>query len=394
MNMIWISQEFQYNREMGTIGFTSRNEILHSLNKLGNFVLLITGASLKNVLRRSKLLDYPRVVYLPMYLFPFLTTITFQFALLISFPFLLLKYRARIIISDYFSVFTLSPFLLLKKIGLLKTSFILDIRTLAVDTKGLHGKITNTRFKYSLLFAKVFFDGITVITPAMKRYIVENLQFEEENIGIWSSGVNYKKFSTANSRRDEFGWSDKFIVMYHGTFSPNRGLQEVIRAFCVLKNECPDTRLIMLGDGIGRREFNKLVSDCQLEDYVYILGPISYEDIPDYVASVDIGIIPLPDIDWWNTSSPMKLFEYLAAGKPVILSPIEAHKNVIRDHPIAYYLADVTEQEIAKGIKYLYDRRQNLESTGKTGQDLVKDQYTWDAQAERLSEFVYYILNN
>ena len=98
MNMIWISQEFQYNREMGTIGFTSRNEILHSLNKLGNFVLLITGASLKNVLSRSKLLDYPRVVYLPMYLFPFLTTITFKFALLISFPFLLLKNRARIII--------------------------------------------------------------------------------------------------------------------------------------------------------------------------------------------------------------------------------------------------------------------------------------------------------
>ena len=112
--MIWISQEYQRNPEKGTIGFTSRYEILQSLAKLGYIVLLVTGASLKNVISRSKLLDYPLVVYLPMYLFPFLTTITFQFALLSSLPFLLFKYRARIIISDYFSVFTLTPFLLIR----------------------------------------------------------------------------------------------------------------------------------------------------------------------------------------------------------------------------------------------------------------------------------------
>jgi glycosyltransferase involved in cell wall biosynthesis len=181
--------------------------------------------------------------------------------------------------------------------------------------------------------------------------------------------------------------------MYHGTFSPNRGLQEVIRAFCVLKNKCPDARFIMLGDGIGRSKFIELVSDCQLEDYVYILGPVSYVDIPGFVASVDVGIIPLPDIDWWNTSSPMKLFEYLAAGKPVLLSPIRAHQDVLRDHPTAYYLADVTEQEIVKGITCLYRQRYDLESKGKAGQDLVKERYTWDAQAERLLEFLYYILN-
>ncbi len=232
-----------------------------------------------------------------------------------------------------------------------------------------------------------------MITPALKRYIVENFQYNEKDIGIWSSGVNYKKFSAAISRRDDLGWSDKFIVMYHGTFSPNRGLQEVIRAFCILKNECPEARFILLGDGIGRRRFIELISDCQLENYVYIMGPVSYEDIPDYVASTDIGIIPLPDIDWWNTSSPMKLFEYLAAGKPVVLSSIEAHKNVIQDNTIAYYLDDASAAEIVKGIMYFYDRRCDLESIGTMGQDLVKDQYTWDAQAERLLEYLNHILN-
>ena len=113
-----------------------------------------------------------------------------------------------------------------------------------------------------------------MITPALKRYIVENFQYDEKDIGIWSSGVNYQKFSTAISRRDDLGWSDKFIVMYHGTFSPNRGLQEVIRAFCILKNECPEARFILLGDGIGRRRFIELISDCQLENYVYIMGPV------------------------------------------------------------------------------------------------------------------------
>ena len=48
----------------------------------------------------------------------------------------------------------------------------------------------------------------------------------------------------------------------------------------------------------------------------------------------------------------------------------------------------------AKGIKYFYNRQDDLKLIGKIGQDLVKDQYTWDAQAEKLLEYLNHILDN
>ena len=58
---------------------------------------------------------------------------------------------------------------------------------------------------------------------------------------------------------------------------------------------------------------------------------VDYEDVPKYISMSDVAIIPLPDMHYWRSQSPLKLLEYLAMTKTVIISDIPAHRAVIGD---------------------------------------------------------------
>lgn len=356
--------------------------------QLGHNVCVVVGSSLSGILRRSELIPQARVIYLPMLRHPFLTTLSFQVALTLLLPFVVPRIRPDAMIVDYFSVLSVIPWVLMRRLGLLRTSLILDLRTLPVDVKGWHGWISNRRFDWSLAFAKQFMDGITMITPKMRDDLSKRFGIPCERIGVWESGVNVDMFQAACSRRNELGWADKFVVLYHGTLSPNRGLQAVVAAFAELRTEYPDILLCLLGAGAAKTELEALVKQLGLEQVVVIHPPVPYAEIADHIASADVGIIPLPDIEWWNTSSPLKLMEYLAVGKPVIVSRIAAHTAVLRESECAFYLRDVSPVSIMEGILHFYHRRDDFLRWGNTGRDLVRERFSWKRQAERLLDYI------
>jgi glycosyltransferase involved in cell wall biosynthesis len=371
------------------IGLTSQVEMPRQIAQLGHKVYLVVGSPPSAILRRSDLIPQARVIYLPMLNHPFLTTLSFQSLLVLLLPFCLLRSAPDAVIVDYFSTFSIIPWVLLRRLGLLRTSFILDLRTLPVDVKGWHGWISNRRFDWSLEFAKQFMDGITMITPKMRDDLSTRFGIPPEGIGVWESGVNVEKFQAARSHRNELGWADKFVVLYHGTLSPNRGLQATVAAFAELRPEYPDVLLCLLGAGAAKAELEALVRQLGLEQVVVIHPPVPYAEIPDHIASADVGIIPLPDIEWWNTSSPLKLMEYLAVGKPVIVSRIAAHTAVLRECECAFYLQYVSPVSIAEGILHFYQRKQDLARWGNMGRDLVRERFSWKRQAERLLDYIF-----
>jgi glycosyltransferase involved in cell wall biosynthesis len=351
-------------------------------------VRVILGMSPLGLLRRVAPIRGADVIYLPMVNRPFLTTLTFQLSLTLLLPIVLLCFAPDVVMVDYCSVPFILPWVLLRRLGLFRCSFVLDVRTLPVDTRGWRGWISNRRFDLSLWLAKRFMDGMTVITSEMRNTLVKRFSIAPSWVGVWESGVDVEKFQEARNRREELGWADKFVVMYHGTFSPNRGLQDAIAAFVSLAEEYPDLRLCLLGAGEALPELQALVKRLGLEDVVMIHPPVPYAEVADYIASADVGIVPLPDIEWWRTSSPLKLMEYLAAGKPVIVSRIAAHTAVLGDCPCACYLDRVSPEAIADGVRYFYGRRSELARLGSFGQQIVIQRYSWAAQARKLVDYL------
>jgi glycosyltransferase involved in cell wall biosynthesis len=100
-----------------------------------------------------------------------------------------------------------------------------------------------------------------------------------------------------------------------------------------------------------------------------------------------VGILPFQDWHGWNVSSPIKLFEYLACGKPVVVTDIPAHRNVLKDAEFAFWARQSSPEHIAGAIRQAYERRKDFGHMASNARQFVMGEYTWERQAEKLKLF-------
>ncbi len=295
-----------------------------------------------------------------------------------------------IILLDFIAFFPLIPLIVLSKLRLIKTKFVLDIRSIPVEVHDRMDRLKEQIYKAVLSFANSFSDGVTVISSLMKKQICHEYNIDENNVGIWSSGVSLETFNFEgiNPIDEPPFCNKKFIVMYHGALSQSRGLQETVKAIGLLKSSRPDIVFFILGDGKAKSKLELSIRELNLGNNVFIHKPVPYEDVPKYIASCHIGILPFPNLNWWRVSSPLKLMEYLAMGKPVIVTDIEAHREVLNNSPCGIFIKSNNPEEIAQGIIKAYTLKNKLKEIGKVGREIVGHDYTWKKQADNLINFL------
>lgn len=315
--------------------------------------------------------------------FPFIT-ISFHLQIMILSLYWLFAFVPEVILMHPITAIFMLPAYSLAKIFKLPVKFVLDIRTLPVRSINLNDKIKAALVNISIHIGKNFFDGITTITPALQKYIAKKFRLEQQKIGIWMSGVNLELFCPQTKTTDS---SPKFIVMYHGVIAENRGIIETVRAMGEVKKKLPNILFIILGKGPALKKIIAMVSQLSLNGTVQYHDAVAYHEIPDYIANADVGIIPLPDEPCWRVSSPLKMVEYLAMAKPVIVSPIEAHTSLLKHCPAAIFLESTTPEEIAAGIIKAYEMRQKFPQLGKDGRKFVMKYFSWKYQALSLEKF-------
>lgn len=118
-----------------------------------------------------------------------------------------------------------------------RATFVMDIRTVPVDLRSnLGSKIEVLRYEAAIRIADYFCDGITVITPMLADTVRPKLKRIWNKMGVWTSGVCFEDFKqTGPDMREELGLKGKKILFHHGTLSPNRGVQDAIRAVALLR---------------------------------------------------------------------------------------------------------------------------------------------------------------
>lgn len=315
------------------------------------------------------------------------------FATLVSIL-IITRSKPDVIIVDFSSVLPSLFFAFLSHLRIISVKFVLDIRTVPVEVTGFHGIAKNAEYCIAIWLAKFFFHGITVITPQLRDDIAKNFAIDQNQIGVWCSGASLSTFDPAKAKipADTEKLQGKFVVMHHGGLGWNRGQQQTIDAIELLVTDYPDIVLFLLGAGPTAAELQEKVILKNLKNNVYIHSAVPYEDVFNYLALADVGIIVLPNIGWWRVSSPQKLMEYLAMEKPVIVTDILAHRNVLKDEACAIYISSIEADEIAAAIKFTYQHRAELPVVGKIGRKIVEQNYTWHAQACQLIKYLEKII--
>jgi glycosyltransferase involved in cell wall biosynthesis len=187
--------------------------------------------------------------------------------------------------------------------------------------------------------------------------------------------------------REKLGLSDKFIIFNHGALRLG-GLVETIKAVSMLKDKYPDLVLFLLGSGIHVSRLKNLVREIGVQKNVIIHEKVDYSEVPKYITMCDLGIVPLPDLPIWRHQCPLKLLEYLAMEKAVIVTDIPANRDVIGNSRCGIFVPSVDPKEIAKAIIYTLENEENLKEWGSNGREIVKAKFSWEKVAEDLENYL------
>jgi len=306
----------------------------------------------------------------------------FRLTFLIRATFFLVRHR------DRNAIYILSPAALfiipaLKAFGL--HNIHLDVRSPPVGVRGWKKRLDSIIFWHLAL--KIF-------TPLAKSYsfITFNVRQEVERVSnrqlsdscIWSSGVRCNIFSVSQVDLRE---SLEYDFFYHGTITVDRGIFTMVKAASSLATHIrKHVLLTIVGAGPDTPKLVQLIDSEGWGDFVNYLGFVPYEEIPMHLKKADCCICPLPDRKEWQMSSPLKIFEYMAAAKPIIATPIAAHSNVLDGCPFVMWTNGFDERAIAGAMVQAYENRVTLAHAAAGAPKIVRANYDWELIGRSFAE--------
>lgn len=145
---------------------------------------------------------------------------------------------------------------------------------------------------------------------------------------------------------------DYLILLYQGVLLEGRGVPIIINAL----KELPKTYLIILGDGEQKNNFRKLAEDLNVEKRVIFAGVYDQKELINYTAGADIGLALIENISIsYYHALPNKLFEYIMAGLPVIVSNLPQMKKIVEDYKVGEVVDIEKGESIVSIIQKWYE---------------------------------------
>lgn len=174
-----------------------------------------------------------------------------------------------------------------------------------------------------------------------------------------------------------------FTVGFVGTLKPWHGLTNLVEAFDMLQCRYQDTRLLIVGDGPEREKLEEVLSARGLLEASKFTGAVAPKDVPGLLASMDTAIAPYPNQSNFYFS-PLKVYEYMAAGLPVVASRVGQLMKLIQNGVNGFLY---TPDDITALVKTLETLRQDCElriRIGKAARATVIRHHTWDGVARHI----------
>ena len=220
---------------------------------------------------------------------------------------------------------------------------------------------------------------VLAVSDEVATYL-ETYEQARGKIQVMPNGVNVERFAHINQHKTP---ASTFTIGFVGTLKPWHGLDGLIEAFALLYARYPQARLLIIGDGPQAEQVRTRVSELGIEQVVEMTGSVKPADIPGYCARMDVGLAPYPaDIDFYF--SPLKIYEYMAAGLPVIASNLGQISGLIehKKSGLLYEAGDIGY--LVKTLEQLINDPAYASKLGRQGRQIAVKSHSWDSRIEQI----------
>ncbi|WP_406656880.1 glycosyltransferase family 4 protein [Methanolobus sp. ZRKC2] len=231
-------------------------------------------------------------------------------------------------------------------------------------------------------FAISFSDAIIATNSYDKQIISARNNFDPDKIFVVMNTPNLKQYPIETAMKKDFGYDNKFIVLFEGTIWKRRGIQTIIDSVDLLKDTIP-IHLMIVGDGPSIQYLKDIVAEKDLGNFIKFTGWVDIKDLSRYISISDVCVIPFLKTKVNERGVPNKLFEYTIHEKPVIASRLKGMALTFSDKEILFFEPG-NPDDLAKKILWCFE---NPEETGKmttSSKQRYEEDYSWDKMENSL----------
>ena len=258
-----------------------------------------------------------------------------------------------------------------------------------------------TREKYAALFFRNFVYEVHMpeqmhirwFKPkkivVLTHYIKDKLKtsgIREEDILVAPDAVDLTLFQglSKEEARKRLGFPlNKPIVLYWGNFKKWKGVDTLAEAVPLL----PEAFVVMVG-ATKETDLKRIQEKVRRYKNVLVEGFKSHDKLPMYLASADVLVLPntAKDENSRLYTSPLKLFEYMAAERPIVSSDLPSLREVLNNRNAAFFKPDSAKNLSETILMLLAHPKLGKELARQARQDVLE--YTWDKRARRIIDFL------
>jgi len=223
------------------------------------------------------------------------------------------------------------------------------------------------------------FDLIITATPYIR----------DKFLKINSNSIDINNFPILGELSNSVEWKERNNeICYVGGIAKTRGIKELIKAIEQTKN----IKINLAGS------FSEIDTEAEVKSYkgwekVNELGFLDRKEVNSILSKSKIGVVTLHPIVNYIEALPVKMFEYMIAGVPVVASNFPLWKEIVEGNSCGVTVDPLNPKEIAGAINYIIENPKEADKMGQNGKKAILEKYNWSIEEKKLLQ-VYKKLEN
>jgi len=223
---------------------------------------------------------------------------------------------------------------------------------------------------------------VLIAVSAEVRAFLEQTPAARGKVAVVTNGVNPLRFPPhLEPIRPKA--TDEFVVGFVGSLKPWHGVEVLVEAFAQLRVEVPVAKLLIVGDGRERASLEAQLRTRGVAAAAEFTGAVPAESIPAWLAVMDVAVATYPALSDFYFS-PLKVFEYMAAGLPVVASGIGQLNDLIEPGINGLLVQPGSVAELVAALVRLHGDPSLRARLGRAARERVLYHHTWTAAVDQV----------
>lgn len=233
---------------------------------------------------------------------------------------------------------------------------------------------------------------IITVSEHLRQTTIERWGVDPARVTTVTNGAHVEEFAhltDSQAVRARYQLGGEPIIMFVGNFKPWHGLELLIDGFHRVTSINSTAKLILVGDGSLRSEIEGKVKAFGLETRVIFAGRVPHEEVAGLLGIAQIAVMTHPPSQAAMSGTPMKLLEYMAAGKAIIAPSLPNIESILTQGQTGYMVPPNDAEALACAILHLLDNETLCTKIGKAAQERALTSHSWRRVATDIESIMY-----